>query len=61
MQILPTKPIVNRDVAFEQPGPEVTDDLHAAYHGKYDHYGPAIVGTVVSAEAARSTLRLVPR
>jgi hypothetical protein len=52
---------VERDVAFEQPGHEVDEDLHAAYHAKYDRYGPSIVGTVVSAEAARSTLRLVPR
>jgi hypothetical protein len=52
---------VERDVAFEEPGPEVDEDLHAAYHAKYDRYGPRIVGTVVSPEAARSTLKLVPR
>jgi hypothetical protein len=52
---------VERDVAFEQPGPELMDELHAAYHAKYDRYGPRMVGTVVSPEAARSTLRLVPR
>jgi hypothetical protein len=39
----------------------VDADLTAAYHAKYDRYGPTIVGTVVSPEAARSTLRLVPR
>lgn len=52
---------VERDVAFEVPGPEVADGVTAAYHAKYDRYGPRIVGTVVSAEAARSTLRVVPR
>jgi hypothetical protein len=52
---------VERDVAFEAPGSAVDADVHAAYHAKYDRYGPRIVGTVVSAEAARSTLRLVPR
>ena len=52
---------VERDVTFEQTGPELVDPLHAAYHAKYDRYGPSIVGTVVSPEAARSTLRLVPR
>ena len=52
---------VERDVAFEEPGSEVDADLHAAYHAKYDSYGPTIVGPVVSPEAARSTLRLVPR
>ncbi len=51
---------VERDVAFEPTGPDLTTALHAAYHAKYDRYGPSIVGTVVSPEAARSTLRLVP-
>ena len=52
---------VERDVAFEVPGPEVASGVTAAFHTKYDRYGAAIVGTVVSAEAERSTLRLVPR
>ena len=51
---------VERDVAFEDPGADV-EDLNAAYHAKYDRYGPRIVGTVVSPEAARSTLKLVLR
>jgi hypothetical protein len=51
---------VERDVAFEEPGAAVDADVNAAYHAKYDRYGPGIVGTVVSAEAVRSTLRLVP-
>jgi hypothetical protein len=52
---------IERDVAFEVPAPEVDADVDAAYHAKYDRYGPSMVGTVVSPEAARSTLRLVPR
>ena len=52
---------VERDVAFEEPGPAVDADLHGAYHAKYDRYGARMVGTVVSTEAARATLRLVPR
>ena len=52
---------VERDVTFEVPGPEVDEDLHVAYHAKYDRYGPKIVGPVVSPESTRSTLRLVPR
>ena len=52
---------MERDVAFEVPGPEVADGISDAYHAKYDRYGPTIVGTVVSPESARSTLRLVPR
>ena len=52
---------VERDVTFEVPDAAVDADVRAAYHAKYDRYGPGIVGTVVSPEAARSTLRLVPR
>ena len=50
-----------RDVAFEVPDAEADAAVSAAYHAKYDRYGPAIVGSVVSADAVRSTLRLVPR
>ena len=52
---------IERDVTFEEPGAAVDAPVDAAYHAKYDRYGPSIVGTVVSPEAARSTLRLVPR
>jgi len=52
---------VERDVAFEQPDPDVADAVTAAYRSKYDRYGASIVGTVISAEAVKSTLRLVPR
>jgi hypothetical protein len=52
---------VERDVTFEVPGSEVSADVDAAYHAKYDRYGPGPVGSVVTAEAARSTLRVVPR
>ena len=48
-------------MGFVVPDREIDDALHAAYHAKYDRYGPKIVGTVVSPEAARSTLKLVPR
>jgi hypothetical protein len=52
---------VERDVAFEEPRADVADAVTEAYHAKYDRYGPNIVGTVVSPEAVRSTLRLVAR
>jgi hypothetical protein len=52
---------VERDVAFEEAGPEVYAAVTAAYHEKYDRYGPSVVGSVVSAESAATTLRLVPR
>jgi hypothetical protein len=52
---------IARDVTFELAGSEVQAAVTAAYHQKYDRYGPSIVGTVVSAESAMTTLRLVPR
>ena len=52
---------MERDVTFVAPGPEIADDLNAAYHAKYDGHGARIVGTVVSPEAMRSTLKVVPR
>lgn len=52
---------VERDVTFERADSAVDGALDDAYHAKYDRYGPGIVGTVVGPEAARTTLRLVPR
>ena len=52
---------VERDVTFAVPGPESAEGISEAYHAKYDRYGPGPVGAVVTPEAARSTLRLVPR
>ena len=52
---------VERDVGFEEPGPEAAAAVTAAYHAKYDRYGARMVGTVVSDEAERSTLKVVPR
>ena len=52
---------VERDVAFEVPEPDAAARITAAYHAKYDRHGPAMVGTVVSPEAERATLRLEPR
>jgi len=52
---------VERDVTFDTPEPAVAGRVSEAYHAKYDRHGPGIVGTVVSPEATRSTLRLVPR
>jgi hypothetical protein len=34
--------------------------IDAAYHQKYDKYGPRVVGTVVGPTAAGLTLRLLP-
>lgn len=52
---------VEHDVAFEVPGPEVAESVSDAFQAKYGRWSKGIVRTVVSAEAVRSTLRLVPR
>ncbi len=53
---------VERDVVLDHLTPD--DPLHteidAAFHAKYDRYGPRIVATVVGPDAAKVTLRLQP-
>jgi len=51
---------VEQDVAFVAPAPDVHTAIDAAYHAKYDRYGPGIVGTVVGPDVVAVTLRLVP-
>jgi len=52
---------IERDVSFAQASAEVQGDIDAAYHAKYDSYGPRIVGSVTGPGADRVTIRLVPR
>ena len=52
---------VQQDVSFDVPDRDAAASITAAYHTKYDRYGPSIVGTVVSPEAVASTLRLFPQ
>ncbi len=52
---------VEKDVAFVEPSSDVHPAVDAAYHAKYDRYGPAIVGTVTGPGTAGTTFRLVPR
>jgi hypothetical protein len=49
-----------RDVSFAQAAAEAQDDIDAAYHAKYDRYGPRIVGSVTGQGPHRVTVRLVP-
>jgi hypothetical protein len=51
---------VERDVRFAEPAADVHPAIDAAYHAKYDRYGPQVVGTVVGPSAAAVTLCLVP-
>ena len=51
---------VERDVELLVPDAAVAAAVTTAYHAKYDRYGAAIVDTVVSPEAVRATLRVLP-
>jgi hypothetical protein len=51
---------VERDVTFAAAAPDAHRTIDAAYHAKYDRYGPAIVGSVVGDKAVPVTVRLVP-
>jgi hypothetical protein len=52
---------VERDVEFAEAGPDAYAGIDQACHSKYDRYGPKIVGSVVGAQVAPLTIRLVPR
>lgn len=48
------------DFAFvDETDAALQAEIDAAYHAKYDRYGPAIVGTVVDGHSWRTTIRLV--
>jgi hypothetical protein len=51
---------LERDVTAE-PAPGVHAAIDAAYHSKYDRYGPRIVGSVVGSDAEAVTTKLIPR
>ena len=51
---------VETDVRFVAAAPDVHADVDAAYHAKYDRYGPSIVGSVVGPAVVHVTLRIVP-
>jgi hypothetical protein len=52
---------LKRDVTFAEAAPGVHAAIDAAYHSKYDRFGPRIVGSVVGPDAEAVTIRLVPR
>jgi hypothetical protein len=51
---------IERDVTFADADPGAYAGIDRAYHSKYDRYGPAIVGSVVGAQVAPLTIRLLP-
>jgi hypothetical protein len=52
---------LERDVTFAEAAPGTHAAIDAAYHAKYDRYGPRIVGSVVGPEVEAVTIKLVPR
>ena len=52
---------IEREVSFAQASAEVQGDIDAAYHAKYDRYGPRILGSVTGSDAHQVTVRLVPQ
>ena len=52
---------IERDVSFAQASPEVQGDIDAAYHAKYDRYGPRTVSSVTGPDAHQVTVHLVPQ
>ena len=51
---------VEADVTFGQTASDAHQAIDAAYHAKYDSYGPRIVGSVLGLDAHRVTIQLVP-
>jgi hypothetical protein len=51
---------VERDVTFAETDDGAHEAIDAAYHAKYDRYGPNIVGSVVGPRARAVTIRLTP-
>jgi hypothetical protein len=52
---------LERDVLFTEPDAGAHPGIDAAYHAKYDRYGPTIVGSVAGEHSHPVTLRLLPR
>jgi hypothetical protein len=51
---------LERDVTFAEAAPSVHAGINAAYHAKYDRFGPDFVEPVVGAKAESMAIRLVP-
>jgi hypothetical protein len=50
---------IDAEVRFEAAAPEANQQIDAAYHAKYDRYGPRIVGHVTGPAAHAVTIRLI--
>lgn len=52
---------LERNVSFAEAAADAHAAIDAAYHAKYDRYGPRIVGSVVGPAVEVVTIKLVPR
>ena len=53
---------VDKDVTLvDEAGPEVNEQIDAAYRIKYHRYAASIINSIVSPEARSATIKLVPR
>ena len=53
---------VDKDVTFvEEAGPEINQQIDAAYRTKYRRYAGSIVETIVTPDARSATIKLLPR
>jgi len=50
-----------QDVTFAPADAHAQDEIDAAYHAKYDRYGPRIVGSVTGPASHAVTVRLLPQ
>jgi len=51
---------VEQDVTFRLADPALGPEVGAALHAKYDRYGPRPVGAITGADAAHTTLLVMP-
>ena len=51
---------LERDVVFAEAASHTHEAIDAAYHAKYDRYGPRIVGSVVGPDVRPLTIALLP-
>ena len=51
---------IEADVSFAGADPDTQGAIDAAYHAKYDGYGPAIVGHVTGTGVHAVTVRVLP-
>ncbi len=50
---------IRAEVHFAAPAPATNQEVDAAYHAKYDRYGPSIIGHVTGPAAHAVTIRLI--